>query len=160
MQPKNRTLSWSRLAVLVWAALWMLAAPLFHVHPEADHRHGEVGHVHGGTVHMAWSPDLDCESDHDQQGDPAQRTAHEDFSNGARFSHVGDRHAEFGLSFLSDATDRKSLRPFWAPVLGSSPAESSGADRCAGIKRNTGVDLPPMPFVRAISSRAPPSFLV
>jgi hypothetical protein len=35
--------------------------PLFHVHPEADHRHGDAGHVHGGTVHTVFSQDLPCE---------------------------------------------------------------------------------------------------
>jgi hypothetical protein len=39
----------------------MLAAPLVHIHPEADHRHGDSNHVHGGTVHTVFSPDLDCE---------------------------------------------------------------------------------------------------
>jgi len=39
----------------------MLAAPLVHIHPEADHHHGEAGHVHGGTVHTVFSPDLSCE---------------------------------------------------------------------------------------------------
>lgn len=54
-------MGWSRVAVLTWAALWILAAPLVHIHPEADHRHGEAGHVHGGTVHTVFSPDLSCE---------------------------------------------------------------------------------------------------
>ncbi|CUS35899.1 conserved hypothetical protein [Candidatus Nitrospira nitrificans] len=139
------------MVVLAWAALWMLAAPLFHVHPEADHRHGEVGHVHGGTVHMAWSSDLDCESDHDRQGDPGI---------GARFAHVGDRHPEFGLSLLSDATDRKSLKPFLVPVLGASPAEVSGMERCARIQNSAGAVSPPKPFVRSVFSRAPPHLLV
>ena len=39
----------------------MLAVPLVHVHPEADHRHGSPDHVHGGTVHTVFSRDLDCE---------------------------------------------------------------------------------------------------
>jgi hypothetical protein len=39
----------------------MLMVPLFHVHPEADHRHGDASHVHGGTVHAVFSPDLNCE---------------------------------------------------------------------------------------------------
>lgn len=160
MKIQSVSLAWSRIAVLIWSSLWMLAAPLFHVHPEADHRHGEEGHLHGGTVHMAWSPDLDCESDHDRQGDPPERMSHEDFRNGAQFSHVGDRHPEFSLSLLSDATDRKTLKLFWAPVFGSTPAESSGAERCARIQRIAGADLSLMPFVRAISSRAPPSFLI
>jgi len=39
----------------------MLAAPLVHIHPEADHRHGAEDHKHGGTVHTVLSPDLPCE---------------------------------------------------------------------------------------------------
>lgn len=46
------------MAALAWVALWMLAAPLVHIHPEAGHHHGEAGHVHGGTVHTVFSPDL------------------------------------------------------------------------------------------------------
>lgn len=53
--------AWSRILVLVWASLWMLAAPLVHIHPEADHRHGESDHKHGGTVHTVFSPNLPCE---------------------------------------------------------------------------------------------------
>ncbi len=49
------------MTVLMWVSVWMLAVPLFHVHPDADHHHGEAGHVHGGTVHTVFSPDLSCE---------------------------------------------------------------------------------------------------
>ena len=49
------------MAVLSWVSLWMLAVPLFHVHPDADHLHGQAGHLHGGTVHTVMSPDLECE---------------------------------------------------------------------------------------------------
>ena len=61
MQLRCSNSSWFRMAVLAWAALWMLAAPLVHIHPEADHHHGEPGHLHGGTVHTVFSPDLSCE---------------------------------------------------------------------------------------------------
>ena len=60
----RKNTGWFRVVVLTWAALWMLAAPLVHVHPEADHRHGDPGHVHGGTVHTVFSPDLSCEFSH------------------------------------------------------------------------------------------------
>ena len=53
--------SYSRVLVLIWASLWIFAAPLVHIHPEADHRHGAEDHRHGGTVHTVFSPDLDCE---------------------------------------------------------------------------------------------------
>ena len=39
----------------------MLAAPLVHIHPEADHHHGSADHRHGGTVHTVFSQDLPCE---------------------------------------------------------------------------------------------------
>ncbi|MCS6305331.1 MAG: hypothetical protein H8K07_16945 [Nitrospira sp.] len=58
---QSRYSNWFRMAVLAWVAVWMLAAPLVHIHPEADHLHGEAGHVHGGTVHTVFSPDLSCE---------------------------------------------------------------------------------------------------
>ncbi|MDF0676499.1 MAG: hypothetical protein P0120_19520 [Nitrospira sp.] len=61
MRVTRENMGWSRVAVLTWTALWMLAAPLVHIHPEADHHHGEAGHVHGGTVHTVFSPDLSCE---------------------------------------------------------------------------------------------------
>ena len=61
MQLRYRNSSWCRTAALAWVALWMLAAPLVHIHPEADHHHGEPGHLHGGTVHTVFSPDLSCE---------------------------------------------------------------------------------------------------
>src|SRR5690349_18254979 len=62
----EKNTGWPRGLVLTWAALWMLAAPLVHIHPEADHRHGDPSHIHGGTVHTVFSPDLSCEfSNHD-----------------------------------------------------------------------------------------------
>lgn len=61
MRLTRKSAGWTRLAVLTWAVLWMLAAPLVHIHHEADHHHGEAGHVHGGTVHTVFSPDLSCE---------------------------------------------------------------------------------------------------
>ena len=54
-------MAWFRVVVFVWVSLWMLAAPLVHIHPEADHHHGDPSHVHGGTVHTVFSPDLNCE---------------------------------------------------------------------------------------------------
>lgn len=53
--------AWSRIVVLTWVSLWMLMVPLFHVHPEADHRHGGEDHKHGGIVHTIFSADLQCE---------------------------------------------------------------------------------------------------
>jgi len=50
-----------RLPVMAWLSLWMVAVPLIHIHPEADHHHGERSHVHGGLAHTVFSVDLPCE---------------------------------------------------------------------------------------------------
>jgi len=159
MQPKRTILPWSRVVVLIWASLWMLAVPLFHVHPEADHRHGETGHVHGGTVHLAWSPDLDCEFNGRGQADPSKQAARRGFSNFARFSHPGDSHVEFSLSLLSDSTDRKSPRPFMAQALASSSAIVSQGTGPVRLVRNTTSLLSSALFSRTIAPRAPPHLI-
>lgn len=51
----------TRLWLSSWLILWVLALPLIHVHPEADHRHGQPSHSHTGLPHAVWSPDLPCE---------------------------------------------------------------------------------------------------
>ena len=150
MQQPSRRWSWPRAVVLTWASLWMLAAPLFHVHPEADHRHGEAGHMHGGTVHTVWSPDLDCEFEN--HGDTV--------SGQAQFAHFSDGHTEFGLSLLTDSTDRKSLKPFLTQAFGSSPAVVPALDRCGLFQRHSDFVSPSQPFVQAGSSRAPPYCLL
>ena len=44
-----------------WVVLWLLALPLFHIHPETDPHHGEAGHVHAVAVHTVFSGDLEGE---------------------------------------------------------------------------------------------------
>ncbi len=61
MLPIFTKVSYLRTMVLVWAVAWTTVAPLFHIHPEADHRHGAADHTHGGTVHTVFSPNLPCE---------------------------------------------------------------------------------------------------
>ena len=141
---------WSRIAILVWASLWMLAAPLFHVHPEADHRHGEVGHVHGGTVHTVWSPDLDCEYNSHEQAT----------SDHPQLAHSGDGHAEFGLSLLTDSTDRKSLKPFLTLVLWLSPIDVvTNVEQSVWRQPSITAGSSAAPFIHTIASRGPPDLL-
>jgi hypothetical protein len=127
----------------------MLMVPLFHVHPEADHRHGEAGHVHGGTAHTVWSPDLDCEFAHHESQEEAG-------SGPAQFAHSGDGHTEFGLSLLTDSTDRKSLKPFLIQVLGVSPNVVSGVEPSVWIRRSITAVPSFLPFIHTVSSRGPP----
>jgi hypothetical protein len=128
----------------------MLMVPLFHVHPEADHRHGEAGHVHGGTIHTVWSPDLDCEF--------ATHENHEEAASGsAQFTHSGNGHTEFGLSLLTDSTDRKSLKPFLIQALGFAPNVVSAVEQSAWLRLSITAVPSPLPFIRTIASRGPPN---
>lgn len=159
MKLKLVSIPWFRLTVIMWSTVWILAAPLLHVHPEADHLHGAEGHLHGGTVHMAWSPDLDCELGHDRHADPMQQTTLDVGNSGAQFAHIGDRHAEFGLSLLRETTNRTSIKPCWASVCGYSSVDDLVAQQYVRIQRSFGAVMPSMPVMRAISSRAPPGLL-
>lgn len=144
--------------VLSWACLWMLAAPLFHVHPEADHRHGEEGHHHGGTVHTAWSPDLDCEFECHRPMDGSE--ASEESGTVEVVIHAGSRHTEFSLSLLNDSAGRKPLKPFFSQVPALSPPVVSSVGRYARIQRDSEPLPSSVPHFHGISSRAPPRFLV
>lgn len=155
MKAKRETDSWSRVTVLFWASLWMLAAPLFHVHPEADHRHGEVGHIHGGTVHLVWSPDLDCEFGSHRHVDQTNESTQSGLRNPGQFSHLGDGHAEFSLSLMSDSTDRKLPKPFLAEALDAVAAIVLHETGPARLERNTTL-LSFALVSRAIAPRAPP----
>ncbi len=127
----------------------MLMVPLFHVHPEADHRHGEAGHVHGGTAHTVWSPDLDCEF--------VNHESHEEAGSGpALFAHSGDGHTEFGLSLLTDSTDRKSLKPFLLQALGFSTHVASAVEQRAWIWRSITAVPSSLPSIRTVAPRGPP----
>lgn len=137
----------------------MFAAPLFHVHPEADHRHGEVGHVHGGTVHLVWSRDLDCEFDSHRHVDRTEQSAQSNVSNTTQFSHLGDNHAEFSLSLMNDSTNRKSSRPFVAQVLEASSTVVLHESGPVRLEHNTILLLSSAHFSLAIAPRAPPHFV-
>lgn len=160
MRIKLRPFAWSRVAVLIWASVWMLVVPLFHVHPDTDHHHGEAGHIHGGTIHTVWSQDLDCEFDNPQHVDQTRTSTQDGLPSVAQSPHAGDGHSELSFSVLYDSTDRKSLKPFFAMALGYSPAVVSDGEWYARIHRYTAPVPRFMPFAQAISSRAPPSLFL
>lgn len=156
MSLKYQLLFKSRIVVLIWASLWMLAAPLFHVHPEADHRHGQAGHIHGGTVHTAWSTELECEFGSHGQVDRTERSAQGSISYSAQFSHFGDNHTEFSLSILRDSTDRASLKPSPAQLYACSARTGLHAAPHLRIATSVVSIQPSTPFTDTTSSRAPP----
>lgn len=149
--------SWPRVIVRAWIILWMLAVPLFHVHPEADHRHGEAGHIHGGTVHTVFSPDLD-EEFHDHQNETAegeqQPAPHIAISGHP--AQASD-YTELGFSFVSDSTDRSLPKPLAAAalILEPPPHTPSAAHLSADSRLILSRSL--MLLAQDIPARAPPS---
>lgn len=152
--------SWPHLMLQAWVIVWMLAVPLFHVHPEADHHHGEVGHVHGGTVHTVFSPDLDGEyDDHQHTTDGFGHSMPSHVAVSGHPSHAVE-YAEFAFSFLSDSTDRKLPKPLFAHVLAVDSTVIRALDPSPSVAQDSVVTLPLKFLTRDIPARAPPSLLV
>lgn len=151
--------SWSRVAVLSWACLWMLAAPLFHVHPEVEHQHGAGGHLHGGIAHMVWSPDLDGEYDHHHATDGSQYTisSHSDFLVHPAAAAGID---ELEFIYLIDSTGLKLSKPIGPLLLIAESIPSIMSAPTVFIVLST--ESPPRHtfLTRHIPSRAPPSLSV
>ena len=144
----------------VWIMAWMLAIPLFHVHPEADHHHGAANHIHGGTVHTVFSPDLDDEFSH-HQGETAaaeQPPANESILF-EHPSHASD-NGEVGFSFISDSTDRTLPKPLTTSALLVEPPAPTPLIANPSVVHPIPVTLPRTLLTHDIPSRAPPSVLV
>jgi hypothetical protein len=138
----------------------MLAVPLFHVHPDTDHRHGEPGHVHGGTVHTVLSRDLDCEFRNAQMISGSAQAAHREDWMSAHQSHRWNEHPEFGISLLTDPTDRKSLKPSSTHVLVVASAVVSSPKLHLWIQQSR-VSLRISTLLsQDLQSRAPPLLLI
>ena len=152
--------AWPHIMLRAWIMIWMLAVPLFHVHPEADQLHGEAGHIHGGTVHTVFSPDLDGEFSsprHAAAAAEARPTTQTTLS--PHPFHASD-YAELGFSFVSDSTDRSLPKPVVTAMFLVEPP----AHLVLTAKHTVNVDQPRSQslalFTRDIPSRAPPSLSV
>jgi hypothetical protein len=95
---------------MFWLITWMLVVPLFHVHPEADHRHGEIGHAHGGTIHTVFSPDLECEYTKTVHDPTCPEAAHQHLQARAHPGHALN-HPEIEFSLLTVPIDRPLPKP-------------------------------------------------
>lgn len=132
----------------------MLATPLVHVHPEADHRHGDQGHVHDGTVHTVFSPDLDGEFSIYEHASVAHDESHWPLHLIAQPPH-GAEHLEINLVFASSGE----------PQVGRGTALDVAAHSFhANPPARAHVDYEPQPrpsltnllLTTSLSSRAPP----
>ncbi len=152
MQFERNIRSWSRVVVLSWVSLWMLAASLFHIHPEADHRHGEIGHVHGGTVHTVMSRDLDCEVESHGQFAPESQDA------ATTVTGLGHRHLEIEFSFLADSADRKVLNPCLIQAHAFVSAEALNPELRVSRARQTAATFSSIRLIHDCPFRGPPDF--
>jgi len=144
------------ILTIFWLITWMLVLPLFHVHPEADHRHGEAGHVHGGTIHTVFSQDLEWEYKDDVHDSTCPPAAHQHLQARAHSGHVLN-HPEIGFSLLSVSIDRPLPKPGMT-VFGLSIIEHTAGQRAVAVAL-----LQPGPshtilfLSTALPLRAPPS---
>src|SRR5262249_9394370 len=152
------TATWSRACVLLWASLWMLVVPLFHVHPGVDHRHGGGTHAHGVAVPTLLSLDLDREfDDHPNCGSSQEAAAkpsplhHPSLS----FTH----HPEVGFALLNDSSERKVFKPFLIPAFAIDTSLVPNTDRQIRIATHSIPFRGSTIFVHEIRSRAPPLLL-
>ena len=99
-----------RIALLAWLTVWIVAIPLVHMHPEADHRHGNTGHVHGGIVHTVFSPDLACEHTARIHDSSCLGTDHQHFQASGHFGHAFS-HPEIEFSLLGASSNHSVGKP-------------------------------------------------
>jgi hypothetical protein len=147
---------WKRLVILAWLTVGMLAVPLVHVHPEADHRHGQASHTHGGVLHTVISSDLPCEYGYDAEGTAAPpRDADGHSPVVGQSAHAFD-HPEIGFSLLTSSPDRNSGKPALAQVA-PLVAEDGCVHRASVFAAEPSVEpLASVILSANLSSRAPP----
>jgi hypothetical protein len=154
----SRQKSLWRIALPAWLTVWMLAIPLVHVHPEADHRHGAPDHIHGGTVHTVLSSDLACEfAAHDYasvSGSQGQRLLHL-IAQPLHALH-GLEHPEINLVLASSTQSQAGKAAVADLVVGSN---ESGLSRSPRARTLTHSFTAPTFLILAsgLSSRAPPT---
>ena len=100
-----------------WAVLWLLALPLFHIHPETDPHHGEAGHIHAAAVHTVFSADLEGEFGDHRDAHHHVRDTESGPSLSAETPHAWHADPELSFSLLNDATDRKLVKPLLTHLL-------------------------------------------
>ena len=110
----------------IWLVLWLVAIPLIHVHPEADHAHGAQDHKHGGLFHSVLSQDLACEfHNHHSDNTPLSEKIVEGLLH-CHHAHAHQlTHDEIGFSLLSGSSN-DSFTGHGSPIFflsstGSSP---------------------------------------
>jgi hypothetical protein len=145
-----------RLLILAWLTAWMLAVPLVHTHPEADHHHGQPGHVHSGLSHTVFSSDLPCEyAPRESQATASQRDVSRQPFQVGQSRHSLD-HPEIAFSLLTSSRDRSGEKPI---VVAASTWGTEGdivlfPSACNDLSADK--SHPSVLLSAALSTRAPP----
>lgn len=129
--------------------------PLFHVHPEADHRHGDPSHVHGGTIHTVFSTDLECEYAETVHDPTCPKAVHQHLQARAHSGHALN-HPEIEFSLLTVSIDRPLPKP--GIIIAEFPSDGSTTTDQAIVVAALQPDTPPnIVFLStALPLRAPP----
>ena len=156
MRLRHGNSSWFHVTVLMWASIWMLVVPLFHVHPEADHRHGDASHVHGGTIHTVFSPDLECEYTETVHDPTCPKAVHQHLQARPHPGHALN-HPEIEFSLLTVPIDRPLPKP-GITVAGLPVVERTTAQRAVIVASlQPGASHTILFLSTALPLRAPPS---
>lgn len=140
-----------------WVVLWLLALPLFHIHPETDPHHGEASHVHAVAVHTVFSGDLEGEFGEQRDTVPPRPHAGEGPAVSAEGAHAWSSDPEVNLALLNDATDRKVVKPLLTHLLFAAHRLLPVAESQDGPQEETLSLAPAKLFTREVPARAPPS---
>lgn len=140
-----------------WVVLWLLALPLFHIHPETDPHHGEAGHVHAVAVHTVFSGDLEGEFGEQRDTVLARPHAGEGPAVSAEGAHAWSSDPELNLALLNDATDRKLTKPLLTHLLFVAHHLVPLVDQQDGPHDEPLSSTVTTLFTRDVSARAPPS---
>ena len=140
-----------------WAILWLVAIPLFHIHPEIDPHHGQTGHVHLATVHTVFSGDLDGEFGHHREAAEGAMTADAELVLPTESLHAWGADPELGFSLLNDSTDRKFFKPCLTHLLLLSHSVLTIPPRPDLPETNHTTALFSALVVHEIPARAPPA---
>jgi hypothetical protein len=140
-----------------WTVLWLIAIPLFHIHPETDPHHGQRGHVHLATVHTVFSGDLDGEFGHHRDAAEGAMTAGAELVLSTESLHAWTADPELGFSLLNDSTDGQSFKP-WSTHLLLLTRSVLPVPLRPGLSETGGASAWfPALVVHEIPARAPPS---
>jgi hypothetical protein len=134
----------------------MLAVPVFHAHPGADHDHGESGHSYGGIVHTIFSPDVGGEDDRHHTHEGVGHSGPGDLAISDHPSHSLDND-EFAFTFLGSSTERKFFNPIFLHLFMVQPSASLEPPPNLSVVAQHYVVPPPLTVLTCdIPSRAPP----